>query len=186
MAYAWLPTAAPDVRRVVAVAGRAKPPRGIEKLNLAANYPAELARIQSLAAMAQADRLGLVQASDSLALFSLRQLLAARSEIARVALLRGAMTAETACLAPAFAAQSQPFAQLAEDPAIILFDRTRNGADLALTLAFDTVLSGAIYGMGNATLADLLEEAQQTARSPAMDGLALLHVCAARSGAEAA
>lgn len=160
-AFDWFPEPAPDTRHFLAVMAKSTAPKGIQVLNLTANYPRELARIESLAAITEARSLGRPQLEDSLQLFGLHQLLMLERDVLQVALLRGPMIADPASLRQAFSSQSLPFASLPDNPAVLLFDRSKVGAELTLSLALDMVLSGAIYGLGSYRLEQLLEQAQQ-------------------------
>jgi hypothetical protein len=170
-AFDWLPDhVGANVRRFLAVTTKTKAPKGVEILNLTANYPAELARIESLAAIVRAGDRDLAQASDSYSLYALQRLIWANPDIAMVAMVRSQMAADPGAVLVAFSDQQEPFSPMAQDPAIILFDRRKKGADLALSLALDTALSGAIYAQTGYMLSTLLNEAQQVARSELMDG----------------
>ena len=184
-AFDWFPTSLSSFRSVVIVAAKVQPPAGIKKINIASDYPAELARIESLAAITGAYDCGLMAAPASMVLFGLSRLLELHPETVRVALLCEKMMADPACLEPAFAAQDRPFQQLAHDPAVILFDRSQYRADLALSLALETVLSGAIYALGETTsLVGLIEKAQEIAKSAPMEHLAAGEARTAISGVE--
>jgi hypothetical protein len=181
----WFPDPAADTRHFLAVMAKTSVPKGIQVFNLAANYPRELARIESLAAITEARKLARPQLWDSLQLFGLRQLLTLERDVMQVALLRGPMIANPASLRQAFRSQSQPFASLADDPALLLFDRSKVGAELTLSLALDMVLSGAIYGLGAYRLESLLEQVQQVVAGAQLDDLIELQTETAR-GADAA
>lgn len=164
-AIGWLPAPIPGFRRILAVNQKVKVPAGVETLNLMAGYPSELARIESHRAMLGFHIDFANGAADSLALFALRQLLRANEPLSRVALVRKPFALAPACLEPAFARQDRPFARLVQDPGVILFDRCQTGADLALSLALDTALSGAVYALATGQLEELLEHAQEVALS---------------------
>lgn len=172
VAFDWLPDkVGADVRRFLAVTTKTKAPKGVLVINLNAQYPAELARIESQAAIIGAGEMVRAQTCDSYALFSLQRLITSHPEITRVALVRGRMAVEPGELLQAFAAQDQPFCPSAQDPAVILFDRNQAGADLVLSLALEIALSGAIYAHTGYLLEVFLDELQQAVRSSVMDGL---------------
>lgn len=168
----WLPSE--NIRAVqlfLAVSTKTKVPKGFQVINLIAGYPAALARIESLAAVNKASETATTQASDSFALFSLWRLFVTHPEITRVALVRGETTVDLEVLSGAFSDLSVPFCTLAQDPSIILVDRGQECADLALLLALDTALSGAVYSQKGYLLQMLLEDAQRAARSSIMNGM---------------
>lgn len=167
VALGWLPPPTSGFVAIVATAVKVGRPTGVQALNLAVGYPADLVRIESLEAILYPYRGRSAMAADGVVLFALRQLLRTREDIAQVAILREALRGDPACLKPAFAAQDRPFAQHVEDPRVILFDRQQRGADLALALAVDTVLTGAAHAIDQGSLAALVEEAQAVALLPA-------------------
>ena len=171
-AFDWFPSEdEAGVRPFLSTTKKTTAPKGIQVLNLAAGYPAALARIESLAAMIGANEEAMASTSDSYALFSLWQLIVTYSEITQVALVRCEMAADLGELSQAFGSLDAPFHSLVHAPGIILFDRGQTGADLALLLAIDAALSGAIYSHNWSTLPTLLEESQQAARSLVVEGM---------------
>lgn len=155
----------------LAVTTKTSTPKGIQVLNLSANYPAPLARIESIAAVTGARQLGLPHLAASLLLLSLEKLMVTYPDVSRVVLLRGALAVDPVSLPAAFAEMSGSFTMLADNPANIMYDRHGLGAALAMALAMDTVMSGALYGLPTDELPDFLTQVGGAFRSSAMSGL---------------
>lgn len=153
------------VQFFLAVTGKFKAPRGVQTVNAGANYPAEFARLQTLARWAPPASMHRAQHEDSRSLVCLRQLAALHPSLARIVLLRhlpeDGQVIERCLDDPVSGVFVWPFAGSQHglhDPAWLMWNREHAGADEALELAIDIALSGAIYGYDLYDMPRLLDD----------------------------
>lgn len=140
--------------RFVAVGTKFKAPQGIRTFNVEADYPVELAQLLTHAHWTRSGQSFPQPYRDALALFCLQRFMQAHPDVTRIVLISGP-PAEGYNLAPLLqTAPSRPFHWLERDETKsattssvpILFDRASPDFDVALQLALDLALTGAIYG----------------------------------------
>lgn len=139
----------------IAAAGKFKAAAKVQTLNVAANYPAEFARLLTLTRWAVPGPTLSAQFHHSQVLMCLRQFVRTYPSFGRVVLLYSATADHEVCDQLLGSEQSGAFTWLlpteerpqADGPGLIVMNRGYPGADDALDLALDIALSGAIYGL---------------------------------------
>jgi hypothetical protein len=166
-ALGWFPDDSMDLElsRFVAATNKTSVPKGTHFLNLSAGYPEGLARIESNAFVSGVAHLEHSPARHSLAIYSLKRLLESHANRKLVALLLGPLTFDLNCLPDFFDQMGNPFGMLSDNRDVILFNGNKPDADLAIALAMDLVVSGAIYGISPYRLDTFLDAVQMAVGS---------------------
>ncbi|MCW2411753.1 MULTISPECIES: hypothetical protein [unclassified Sphingobium] len=146
----------------VLVSGKVKLPSGMRSFNIEMGYPAEPAHLITHAAWAWSPGRHGPQYRDARALFCLSRFVSQHPEADEIALILGEPGES---VSPSDGGDPPPLAAVLSSTKdgggtcdVILFDRKAPNADIALAIATDMALSGAIYSVEPYSLSALLDE----------------------------
>ena len=156
-----------DVAKFIAVNTKFKAPHGIRTFNLEASYPAELATLTTHANRSRIRSTLPIQYYHARALYCLVRFAEAHPDINRIALitdefppdfgLATLMKSSASCAFGSIVSPAQDSSTLVNVP--VLFDRRDPAGDLALRIALDLALTGAIYAIAPYSFQNLLHQA---------------------------